>query len=103
VSLSRQGDLLVAEIQATGFLYGMVRLLIGQVVAVGESSLSLDAFSSRWRRRARHEVREAAPAQGLCLLRVGYPEAIFPLGVWYDSQPRYFLGLPEQVDSQINV
>jgi len=103
VSLARQGDLLVAEIQATGFLYGMVRLLIGQVVAVGESSLSLDAFGSRWRRRARHEVREAAPAQGLCLLRVGYPEAIFPLGVWYDSQPRYFLGMPEQMDSQIIV
>lgn len=92
VSLDRQGDLLVAEIQATGFLYGMVRLLMGQVVAVGEGSLSLDAFSSRWRRRARHEVREAAPPQGLCLLRVGYPTEVFPQDVWYDSQPRYFLG-----------
>jgi tRNA pseudouridine38-40 synthase len=101
VSLARQGDLLVAEIQATGFLYGMVRLLIGQVVAVGESSLSLDAFASRWRRRARHEVREAAPPQGLCLLRVGYPEAIFPPEVWYDSQPRYSLGLPDRMDAQI--
>jgi tRNA pseudouridine38-40 synthase len=99
VSLARQGDLLVAEIQASGFLYGMVRLLIGQVVAVGEGSLSLDAFTSRWRRRARHEVREAAPPQGLCLLRVGYPEAIFPPEVWYDSQPRFFLGSLEQVDS----
>ena len=103
VGLARQGDLLVAEIQATGFLYGMVRLLIGQVVAVGESSLSLDAFASRWRRRARHEVREAAPPQGLCLLRVGYPDAIFPPEVWYDSQPRYFLDLPEQMDSQTSV
>jgi tRNA pseudouridine38-40 synthase len=78
-------------------------LLIGQVVAVGERSLSLDAFASRWRRRARHEVREAAPPQGLCLLRVGYPEAVFAPEVWYDSQPRYSLGLPEQIDSQITV
>ena len=92
VSLVRQGDLLVAEIQASGFLYGMVRLLMGQVVAVGEGSLSLEAFTSRWRRLARHEVREAAPPQGLCLLRVGYPTAVFPPHVWYDSQPRYHLG-----------
>jgi tRNA pseudouridine38-40 synthase len=36
VALERQGDLVVAEIQASGFLDGMVRLLMGQVVAVGE-------------------------------------------------------------------
>jgi tRNA pseudouridine38-40 synthase len=100
VSLTRQGDLLVAEIQATGFLYGMVRLLMGQVVAVGEASLSLDAFATRWRSQARHEVREAAPPQGLCLLRVGYPTPIFPPHVWYDSQPRFFLGSHERQDSQ---
>lgn len=99
VSLVRQGDLLVAEIQATGFLYGMVRLLIGQVVAVGEGSLPIDVFSSRWRRRARHEVREAAPPQGLCLLRVGYQEEVFPSEVWYDSQPRFFLDSHQQVES----
>ncbi len=92
VSLVRRGDLLVAEIQATGFLYGMVRLLMGQVVAVGECTLSLDAFANRWRRRARHEVLDAAPPRGLCLLRVGYPEAIFAPEVWYDSQPRFSLG-----------
>ena len=92
VSLVRQGHLLVAEIQASGFLYGMVRLLMGQVVAVGEGSLSLDSFSSRWRRRARHEVRESAPPQGLCLLRVGYPTEVFPPELWYDSQPRFYFG-----------
>ena len=100
VSLARHGDLLVAEIQATGFLYGMVRLLMGQVVAVGEGSLSLDAFASRWRRRARQEVREAAPPQGLCLLRVGYPSAVFPVEVWYDSMPRFNLDFSEEQDYQ---
>jgi len=45
----------------------------------------------RWRRRARHEVREAAPPQGLCLLRVGYPLPVFPQALWYDSQPRFLL------------
>ena len=95
VELERQGDLVVAEIQASGFLYGMVRLLIGQLVAVGEGRLSLADFQRRWRTQARSEVKEAAPPQGLCLLRVGYPEPLFPKAAWYASQPRYLLGSSE--------
>ncbi len=91
VNVERQGDLIFLEIQASGFLYGMVRLLVGQLVAVGEHRLSIDAFEKRWKERRRHEVREAAPAKGLCLLRAGYEELIFSEAVWYDSQPRYLL------------
>ena len=90
-SLERQGDLVSVEIQASGFLYGMVRLLMGQVVAVGEHRLSLASFERRWRERRRSEVKDSAPAQGLCLLRAGYEEPIFSKGGWYDCQPRYFL------------
>lgn len=89
VQLERQGDLVVAELQASGFLYGMVRLVMGQLVAVGEGRLSVGSFEQRWRRRERHQVKEAAPPQGLCLLRVGYPEPIFPDAAWYDCQPRF--------------
>jgi tRNA pseudouridine38-40 synthase len=56
VTLERQGDLIVVELQARGFLYGMVRLIIGQLVAVGEGRLEVEAFVERWRRCARHEV-----------------------------------------------
>jgi len=91
VTLERQGDLISLEIQASGFLYGMVRLLTAQLVAVGEHRLSPNAFERRWRERRRSEVKEAAPAQGLCLLRAGYPETLFSTGGWYDSQPRFFL------------
>jgi tRNA pseudouridine38-40 synthase len=91
VSLERQGDLVVAELQASGFLYGMVRLVMGQLVAVGEGRLGVNDFLRRFRELARHEVREAAPPHGLCLLRVGYRESIFPQGAWYDCQPRFQL------------
>ncbi len=91
VLVRRQGDLVVVEIQASGFLYGMVRLIMGQLVAVGEGRLAPEAFVDRWRRRARDEVREAAPPQGLCLLRVGYPEPVFPQALCYDSQPQFLL------------
>lgn len=91
VSLERDGDILTLEIQASGFLYGMVRLLVGQLVAAGEGRISLEQFRQRWRQQRRDEVKEAAPPQGLCLLRVGYPEPVFPRGAWYDCQPRYRL------------
>ena len=91
VSLERDGDILTLEIQASGFLYGMVRLLVGQLVAAGEGRISPDQFRQRWRQQRRDEVKEAAPPQGLCLLRVGYPEPVFPRGAWYDCQPRYRL------------
>lgn len=91
VSLEREGDLIIAELQASGFLYGMVRLIMGQLVAVGEGRQSPEVFVERWLRLARQEVKEAAPPQGLCLLRVGYPEPVFPEAAWYDGQPRFLL------------
>ena len=95
VGLERQHDLITVELQASGFLYGMVRLVMGQLVAVGEGRLSVEAFERRWRTQARTEVKEAAPPQGLCLLRVGYPEPVFPEAVWYDCQPRFQLKSPD--------
>ncbi len=91
VNLERQGDLVVVELQASGFLYGMVRLLMGQLVAVGEGRLAPETFRRRWRSGARNEVKEAAPPQGLCLLRVGYSQEMFPRHAWYDCQPRFQL------------
>ena len=91
VELVRQGDLLRVEIQASGFLYGMVRLLMAQLVAVGEHRLTVNGFEQRWRHRRRWEVKEAAPGHGLCLLRAGYAEEIFSRAGWYDGQPWFFL------------
>ncbi len=95
VLLERNGDLLEIEIQASGFLYGMVRLLVGQLVAVGEHKLSLADFERRWKEKRRSEVREAAPANGLCLIRAGYEESIFSKAAWYDSFPKQCLNLTD--------
>jgi len=93
--VERQGDLLTVELQASGFLYGMVRLVMGQLVAVAEGRLQLAAFERRWRQALRQEVKEAAPPQGLCLLRVGYPDDPFPKAAWYDGQPRFQLTISD--------
>ena len=104
----RKGPFLYIEIQADGFLYGMVRLLVGLLVQVGRHERSLANFTEIWQQQRRHEVKYAAPPQGLCLLRVGYPEFPFPPEVWYDTQPEFVLPntidfLPIEVEGNLNV
>lgn len=80
-------DLINIEIQASGFLYGMVRLLVGMLVEVGAGTKSPTEFQDIWMNCRREEVKYSAPAKGLCLLRVGYPEFPIPESVWFNAQP----------------
>jgi tRNA pseudouridine38-40 synthase len=91
VECQRQGPLIQIEIQANGFLYGMVRLLVGLLVQVGTKERSPENFTQLWVNQQRDKVKYAAPAQGLCLLRVGYPESPFPKEAWFDTQPKFLL------------
>ena len=84
----RSGPLIYIEVQASGFLYGMMRLLVGLLVQVGRGEMPIDNFTDIWVNERREMVKYAAPAQGLCLLRVGYSEFPFPPDVWYDTQPK---------------
>ena len=95
VFICRDGDIVTIDIQASGFLYGMVRLLMGQLVAVGEKRLALDEFKFRWRKGLRSEVKEAAPSHGLCLIRVGYEEKIFSKEKSFDTFPSFSLPIFE--------
>ena len=103
VSISRDGDIVTTEIQASGFLYGMVRLLMGQLVAVGEKRLTLEEFKYRWRKGLRSEVKEAAPPHGLCLIRVGYEEKIFSKEKSFDTFPRFSLPILESFKISKNI
>jgi len=88
----RQGEFVYIEVQASGFLYGMMRLLVGLLVQVGQGSLSTASFTRIWQAELREQVKYAAPPQGLCLLRVGYPNSPFPEKVCQDAQPRFRFG-----------
>jgi tRNA pseudouridine38-40 synthase len=88
------GSLLQIEVQASGFLYGMMRLLVGQLVQVGAGLRSPESFTEIWQTEQRQEVKHSAPAKGLCLLRVGYPDFPFPPEVWFDTFPHFVLADP---------
>ncbi|ARV62385.1 tRNA pseudouridine(38-40) synthase TruA [Nostocales cyanobacterium HT-58-2] len=85
----RSGPFLHIEIQADGFLYGMVRLLVGMLVQVGSGQQTLVNFTDLWKHQRREEVKHAAPPHGLCLLRVGYPDFPFSSEIWFDAQPKF--------------
>jgi tRNA pseudouridine38-40 synthase len=92
----RMGAFIVIEVQASGFLYGMMRLLVGLLVQVGRGIRSPDSFTELWITQRRDQVRYAAPPQGLCLLRVGYAEFPFSQDIWFDTQPMLvFSPLPQ--------
>ncbi len=93
----RNSSFLYIEIQANGFLYGMVRLLVGMLVQVGRGLRDPDEFTEIWVNQRREEVKYAAPAKGLCLLRVGYPDSPFDREIWFDTQPKFLL---PQIPSQ---
>ncbi|MEL6471823.1 MAG: tRNA pseudouridine(38-40) synthase TruA [Cyanobacteria bacterium J06623_4] len=87
----RLGQFVQVELQANGFLYGMVRLVMGLVVQVGRGQLSPKEFTNIWQNQRRDLVKYSAPPQGLCLLRVGYPDFPFEPEVWVDTQPHFLL------------
>ncbi|MDA0672293.1 MAG: tRNA pseudouridine(38-40) synthase TruA [Cyanobacteria bacterium] len=90
----RRHPFLMVEMQAAGFLYGMVRLVVGLLMQVGRSLLSVEEFIHLWQTQQRNRVKYAAPAKGLCLLRVGYDPPPFAPQVWFDTQPQFHLASP---------
>lgn len=90
VQCIRNDPFVEIEIQADGFLYGMVRLLVGLLAKVGIGDVALETFSEIWTQKQRDRVKYAAPAKGLCLLSVGYDHFPFPKSIWFDSQPHFY-------------
>ena len=77
IDIKRVEDLILIDIKATGFLYGMVRLIVGQLVLVGEKKISPDTFTDRWVSKNKNDVKESAPAKGLCFVNAVYEENVF--------------------------
>jgi len=77
IKIKRVEDLILIDIKATGFLYGMVRLMVGQLVLVGERKISPEIFTNRWLYKKKNDVKESAPAKGLCFVNAVYKENVF--------------------------
>jgi tRNA pseudouridine38-40 synthase len=70
--VSAELPIIRVELEASGFLYRMVRSIVGTLLAVGRGSLTPDEFRAVLESRDRSRAEAVAPPQGLCLTRVSY-------------------------------
>ena len=70
--VERIGPEVVFTVTGNGFLYNMVRIMVGTLVAVGTGELKKENISSILNTRVRENAGITAPPQGLCLMEVGY-------------------------------
>jgi tRNA pseudouridine38-40 synthase len=65
------------EIEADGFLYNMVRNMAGCLWAIGSGRFGPSWIPAFLEQKERDSTCHTAPPQGLCLMRVFYPEHLF--------------------------
>ncbi len=71
ITIDREGDELVLTFTADGFLYNMVRILVGTLLEVGMHKRQISSIPSLFGAK-REEAGYLVPAQGLCLMEVSY-------------------------------
>jgi len=74
-----RGEQLVFEVEGDGFLRGMVRGLVGTLLEVGRGRRSPAGLAALLAGRPRAEAGPTAPARGLELHHVSYPDRWRPL------------------------
>jgi tRNA pseudouridine38-40 synthase len=72
LSVTKRRDILTIAVAADGFLYKMVRSIVGALVKVGEGKLTAMELNEIVRAKRRTALVETAPANGLFLWRVFY-------------------------------
>ena len=80
LSIVRQGDFVVLEIEANAFLHHMVRNIAGTLMKIGAGFKDPVWMQEVLQAKSRRAAAETAPPDGLYLTKVRYPEPyIFPL------------------------
>ena len=79
ISVTRNGDWLTLDVTANAFLQHMVRNIMGSLVAVGEAERSIEWPGEVLESRDRKQAGMAAPAHGLTLVRVTYPDNLLTI------------------------
>ncbi|MDN5203323.1 tRNA pseudouridine(38-40) synthase TruA [Fulvivirgaceae bacterium BMA10] len=68
---------LIFHISANRFLRGMVRAIVGTLLDIGTGKINLEDFEQIIASKDRKKAGRAAPAQGLFLTEIIYPDEIF--------------------------
>lgn len=73
----KKNEVVLFDITANRFLRGMVRSIVGTLLQVGQGKMNVKDFTSVISAKDRRKAGAAAPAHGLFLTSVSYPDSIF--------------------------
>ncbi len=72
LTVSKNGDMVEVAIEADGFLYNMVRNIVGALMEAGKGSLGAEDIKKALRGVSGKRQWQTVPGQGLCLEKVRY-------------------------------
>jgi len=72
LSVEEKDDIITIRAEADGFLYNMVRIIVGTLVYVGNGKLSFEDIRELIEKKDRRLMGITAPPQGLSLVEVNY-------------------------------
>ncbi len=72
LSVRKDGSIINIDVEANGFLYNMVRNIVGTLIEIGRGKFPAGSMRKILRAKDRSEAGPTAPAKGLCLMRVKY-------------------------------
>lgn len=67
-------DYIEIEVEGDGFLYNMVRIMVGTLVEIGAGKRHDDTIDEVFKTRDRNLAGFTVPAKGLCLIEVNYDD-----------------------------
>lgn len=73
----QEGDLYIFKITANRFLRNMVRAIVGTMLEIGRGKRTPESLHEIITSKNRLNAGASAPAQGLSLIKISYPETIF--------------------------
>ena len=71
-AVTREGQNVILEFTADGFLYNMVRILSGTIIEIGQNKRSISSITKAFETKKRSESGYTAPANALFLWNVEY-------------------------------
>jgi tRNA pseudouridine38-40 synthase len=74
LDVTRSGDMITVRIRGNGFLYNMVRIIVGTLLQVGSQKIAPETVGEILASRDRGQAGDTARPQGLTLVKIEYPE-----------------------------
>lgn len=72
LDIKKRDDLLMIEIEANGFLYKMVRNIVGTLLEIGTGKLPAGSMKTILKQKKRESAGDTAKPEGLTLVKVDY-------------------------------